>query len=138
MCYLLCKKRKKKKRTKRTKCYERLSGRALFSLSDKNATDAVIRHISLQSGHRARARHYSESLLKTAIQKRVEVTICNGNPKLPCTAVVLKRLNGEIPAILSREMTATRDANGRHRCGSARGNVGAPRCMRVRGYTRYI
>lgn len=53
-----------------------------------------------------RKRHYSKSSLKTAIQKRgASRGTCN--PKLSCTVVVREGVNSEIPAIPSREMTAS-------------------------------
>lgn len=55
-----------------------------------------------------RKRHYSKSSLKTAIQKRGASRLRGTcNPKLSCTVVVCEGVNSEIPAIPSREMTAS-------------------------------
>lgn len=71
----------------------------------KYITDVVIVYISRCTRAVMRKRHYSKSSLKTAIQKRgelwhlqSEIVVYSGRPE---------GVNSKIPAIPSREMTAT-------------------------------
>lgn len=101
---------------------------SLHIVTREKVTDAVIVYISLHASGHAKASLFKKSVKNCNLESVVHRDACN--PKLSCTAVVLKGVNSKIPAIPSREMTAT----ARCKWTGAAHSV----CTCVCGYIRYI